>query len=243
MKLANNLNGLVWYHALSMDLLLETSFTALSYKECDLFFLRNITTIHTDASPEAQSRLFANMLLWSVRHEIYEMSQIWSENLFESFSGDRENSPNQTFTGLRVMEALVLQLVYAIEDRDSTLFVHFDDEIKKIEKQLKSATEISKYFKERFELHRLHFKVVKKFESKSLRKLERLEKMSVKNQNFNASNLIKHTKKLWKRELPDEIEHFWINHSPEVNSLYLNDFSLPERIFPFSLPLPKTVNF
>lgn len=238
MTLAKNMNGLIWYHALSLDLLLETSFTVVSCKDCDLFFLKNITTFHKDSTHEAQSRFFANMLLWSVRHEIYELAQIWSENLLMCFSMERERSINQTFTGLRVMEAFTLQLVYAIADRDSTLFEHFDKEMKKIEIQMEPAVEISKCFRERLELHRLHFRQVKNFESKSLEILERLKSTAIKEQKFNVVNLIGHTAKLWRHELPEFIENFWINHSMK-DSLNLNEISIPEQIFPFSLPLSK----
>lgn len=243
MRIANNMNGLVWYYALGLDLLMETSFTAVSYKECDLFFLKHLTTFHKVSSSEAQSRFFANMLLWSARHGIYEMVQVWTENLLLSFDIDREKSINQTFTGLRVMEALTLQLVYAIDHRDSTLYAYFNGEVKKIEKRLSVAVEVSKCFKERLELHRIHFKLVKKIDRNSLHKLERLKETSIKNQNFTTFTIINHSQGVWRREYPIEIEKFWINHSTDENPINLIDITLPERIFPFSLPLPQSEIF
>lgn len=183
------------------------------------------------------------MLLWSVRHEIYEMTQVWSENFLLSFEIDRNHSVNQTFTGLRVMEALTLQLVHAINDRDSTLFAHFTDEVNKIDKRLSKAVKVSKCFKERFELHRMHFKLVNKFDIKLLKKLDKLKKTAIKSQNFTTFYLLNHMGKVWRGELPAKIEKFWNNHSTKENSLNLQDISLPVRIFPFSLPLPKSENF
>lgn len=242
MKFTNDSNGLIWYHALCMDMLLDTSLTIIPYETCDQFYMSVLTTRSNDGAHEALARFFANLLLWNIRHNIQEMAHMWMNQLETCFSIEVESSFNNMFTGLRVMEALTIQLSLSIADRNLTLFEHYDNEMLKIIKVMRLALKCNKYVVERFELHRIHFELVKKFDMKHLKKLGKLMDKALKSKNYCAYDIIKHSGRSWENKLISD--HFWINQSTCYNQINLNKFiSKTDRIFPFSLPIPKSGNF
>lgn len=244
MRYMNDRNGLIWYYALSMDMLLDTSLTVETYEACDKFFLNEITTFHKDGEPEAKSRFFANLLLWCVRHKVDEMAQIWQEHLNTMhYKLESRSSLNSTFTGLRIMEALTLQLSFVIEDRNMDLFEYYDEELKGLIKLMNSKSRISNCFSERFELHRIHLKLVKKFDANHFKKLNKLMDQALKKKNNCSYDIIKHNQRSWTCQLPAEAQNFWMKHSTASNRLNLCMMVFPDRIFPYSLPIPKSGNF
>ena len=244
MKFTNDKNGLIWYHALCLDFILDTSLTIIPYDACDQFYFNEKLSFWKEGCPEALSRFFANLLLWNIRHGIHEMANVWMEKLKSAFSTGVESSFNSTFTGLRVMEALTIQLSNSITDRNLTLFEHYDKEINLISKVMKSALKCSNCFIERYELHKIHFELVKKFDERHLSRLDKLMDMAIENQNHCAYDIIKHSKRAWKNELRSELHYFWINYSTQQNQINFNTFSYSnDRIFPFSLVIPKSGNF
>lgn len=243
MKVMNDKNGMIWYHALCLDVLLDTGFTIVSYEDCSQFYLKEITTIRQDGTPEALSRFFANLLLWSIRHGVFEISQVWLAHLKQFFTMEPHGSLNNVFTGLRVIEALILQLAFAIEDRNIELFTYFDQKLKGLTRIVKIALKVPNCFKERFELQLLHFELVKRFKKKNLKQLKNMKEKAVKNLNYLSLELIKHSERTWKCELTPAIRNFWINHSSKANAISLSQIDFPDRIFPYSLPIPKSGSF
>lgn len=238
MKFTNDKNGLIWYHALCLDMLLDTSLTITPYEACYQFYLSEITTLWVDGHPEARARFFANLLLWNVRHEVYEMAHVWAGKLETCFSIEAESSFNNTFTGLRIMEALTIQLSHALVDRDLTLFEHYDREMQQIIKWMEAATRNCNCFADRFHLQRIHFELVKKFDEKLLSKLDKLMNMAHKNKNHCAYDMIMHHKRAWRNELRTDVHNFWTNHSTIGSQIELGKLaSTTDRIFPFSLPI------
>lgn len=243
MKLIDNKNGILWYHALGMDMLLDTSFTIVPYMTCHHYFLNERTTIHKDGTSESLARFFANLLLWCIRHDIHELAQMWMKNLAMCFAIEPHCSINNTFTGLRVLEAHTIQLAFAIKDRNIDKFQHFNNEIKQFLKMMKLALKTSNCFGDRFELHKLHFELVKRFSEKRLKKLDKLLSMALKNKNYCAYDIIRHTQRSWKCELTLKMQEFWISSSSKENAVNLNKFVFVDRILPYSLPIPRSGNF
>lgn len=244
MKFTNNKNGLIWYHALCLDMLLDTSFTIVSYETCENFYTEEISTLRKDGHQEARARFYANLLLWNIRHKIHEMAEVLMINLATCFSIEGENSFNNTFTTLRVLEILTIQLSDSIVDRNMILFEFYDKELQSIIKLKSSASKYSNFFAERLELHRIHFELVKKFDVKHLCKLDKLMEMALKSKNHCAYDIIRHSKSCWKHELRRELYYFWINHSTKTTELNFHKLmNIDNRIFPYSLPIPKSGNF
>lgn len=243
MKFTDDKNGIIWYHALSMDMMMDTSLTIVSYDTCEQYYLNEVTTFHKDGTPESLARFFSNLLLWSIRHRIHEIAQVWMKNLALCFSIEPKSSINNTFTGLRVMEAFTIQLLIADKNRNLDLFQYFNNEMKKIIIMMSLPLKNSKCFVERYELHRIHFDIVKKFKEKRLKELDEILNMALTNKNYCAYDIIKHTQRSWKCELPTNIQDFWINHTSKENEINLSKCSYNDRIFPFSLPIPRSGSF
>lgn len=242
MKNDKNENGLIWYHAMCLDVLLDTSFTVKSYYDCQNYCLQKTTTFNNDENSEAKSRLFANLWLWCVRHNDQETSLIWKKKFLECYNYE-QSSLNNTFTGLRVMEALTVQLAFDIEGGSMVSLNESENELKDVIKLIKSAVKISNCFFERFELHRIHFAQIMQFKQKRLKQLDKLMNMALKHQSYYAFNLIKHTQRSWRHQLVPWMKNFWLNHSTNDDLLNLSQISIIDRAFPFSLPIPKSGNF
>lgn len=236
-------NGLIWYYALSLDMLLDTGFTVETYETCEQYFFKEVTNFHQDGEKEAKSRFFANLLLFSARHGVYEMTQVWFQNLEQCYQLDHYGSLNSLFTGLRVMETFTLQVSFAIEHRNMVQFMHYDRELEKLVKILKSAIKISNCFVERFKLHQLHFSLVKDFDQKKLKCLKLLQKRAVKQLDYLALDHIKHAHRSWSNDLSPAHHNFWLNHSTSGSSIDLHQVEYAHRVFPFSLPIPKSESF
>lgn len=235
MKSTNNKCGLIWYHALCMDMLLDTNYTIVTYEDCDKFYLSSILTVDKSAYPEAHSRFFVNLCLWNFRHGFDKIAQALKDELLALHLS---SSINDTFTGLRVMEALTLQLARAIESYDLNLMMKLDDALQRVIKSMASSLKTTKFNTERFKLHRLHFQLVENFDESRFSQLEKLKVKALKNRNFYAVDLITHTLNFWQNKLSENIKNFWLHHSTTDNPLKLSQISTVNQIFPFSLSIP-----
>lgn len=141
------------------------------------------------------------------------------------------------------METFTLQISLAIEHRNMVQFMHYDRETEKLIKIIKSAIKLSNCFVERFELHQLHFSLVKNFDRKKLKSLEQLEESAVKQLDFLALDQIKHARRTWSNESSPGQCSFWLDHSTSESSIDLHRVDFAHRVFPFSLPIPKPESF
>ena len=236
-------NGLIWYYALCMDVNLDTCFTIVSYEDCCKYYKQEMTTFYQDGTPEARSRFFANLYLWTVRHGIREMAEVWFGHLKQCYLIDANSSLNRFYTGIRVFEAMTIEMVYATDVRNVTKFIYFNDELEALIKTMRLALKVCNCFIERFELHELHFNLVKSFQNDGMKDFKRLERNAVENLNFLSLDIIKHTRRSWTCELAPADQNFWINHSTKAKAMYLDGVAFSDRIFPYSLPIPKSGSF
>lgn len=243
MTSSRDMNGLVWYHALCMDLLLDTCYSIKSYDECAQFYNDELVHFQDEGRTEATSRFLANLSLWCARHENHEASQTWIRNLSTCFSLEPKSSMNNMFTGLRVIEGLSLQLVFAIEGRSAVLTRQHDEELQKVVHAMRLTLKVCSRFEERFELHLTHLSLIKNCESDQLKKLAKLSEKAIKSQDYYACDLIKHNLRSWRSELPPAIKHFWAKHSKADDALELTQITYSDRVFPYSLPIPTSGNF
>lgn len=236
MKSKHDKNGLIWYHALSLDFLLDATMTIIPYETCHQFYYSEMTEWDESVDlREASARFYANCLLWNFRHKVYNIAGIWKEKLSVCLKDiQSQSSVHSASTVVRYMEALTLHLVSAIDDENIKLIKHLENELKDV---TKSASKLSNLSSERFELHELHRQMLIKITDTSLQRIEKLKESAQRNKDFLTLDIIKHTHRLWLGELPLKIENFWINHSTQQRALGVNDLFATDRVFPFSLPL------
>lgn len=235
MKAKNKINGMIWYHSMCLDLLLDATLTVVSYEDCCRFFMSQMAKF-SGFDREACSRFYANCMLWNMRHGCFEVAMYWKRKLLNEFVFKKENSITGTLTGLRLLEVLALEMVYYIEIEDEEAFLKVETEIEVVTQLVSMGVKNSNLYKERLKLHRLHFKMLKNFDVKEIEKLKNLEKQALKSKDFLAIGIIKFTDLCWRQKLSANIENYWLHHSTEKTSLNVHQISSSDRLFPFSLP-------
>jgi hypothetical protein len=224
-----------------MDMLLDTSFTILSYADCEEFFLGKPSWFADRVMSKSCNRLVANIMLWRVRHQIYDDTTFWISKLTDKRA--TEPSMSSVFTGLRIMEILTLHLAHALDKRDSTGVTLFKDKLRRQTKKLSAEMRVVKCFYERFVLHQVHSAMVEEYNTKHLKTLEKLLGVALRNKNFCSHDIIKHTLRCWRLEVSPEVKSFWVRHSVKENPLDLFKVPFHERVFPYSLPIARSGNF
>ena len=236
-KSANDKNGLIWYHAMCLDVLLDVTMTILPYETCCEFFEAKITEIPTKSRHEACSRFYANCMLWNMRHGYHVVAKVWKRKLMETFEISRVDSITGTFTGLRLLESLTLEVAFLISTKNSIELKNVENELKFVSKLVTAGVKDSNLFAERLKLHRLHLKLVKTYKTKNLEKLEKLEESAIKSKDFLALDIIKFTQLAWNKKLGQNVRNYWINHSTTFGGISVDQLSNSDRVFTFSLPL------
>lgn len=109
--------GITWFYALSLDVLLDTSFTIVSPGQCMTFYMENRDVLSYLNDQFAITRFYANMWLWCVRTKLWASAHVFYAKVKESFDMCKYDSSLNTMTSLRVLEALILTLVKSVENR------------------------------------------------------------------------------------------------------------------------------
>lgn len=233
-KFTNNKSGILWYHALCLDVLLGTSFTIVPYETCNEFYENEIEIFNENCEVEGQARFYVNCLVWNLRRGNRETAKVWKSKLTEVLDINHETSITRTFTKLRFYEALILEFSDAIETKNEKLMKNIENEMKIIRKKLKIEVKIPNFQAERFELLQIFYNKLKNSDENFSEKLENLENSSIKSKDYLALDMIKHTQRLWSHQLPPSIVNFWMNHSTAKTSITFDYLMTSERIFPFS---------
>jgi hypothetical protein len=127
-------NSLIWYHALSLDFLLDTTLTITPYEVCNQFYQNEMTSLIGNDHYEASARFCVNCWLWNLRHGRHETAKVWKEKLVNCLEIYSHSSITSTFTTVRVVEALTLQLAFVIEERNMDLTKTVESELKTVKK-------------------------------------------------------------------------------------------------------------
>lgn len=241
-KSANDKNGLIWYHAMCLDFLLDTTMTILPFQSCCEFFVAEMTEEPTKSRQEACARFYANCLLWNMRHGCHVAAKFWQRKLMKIFEVNKVDSITGTYTGLRLLESLTLEVASFISTRKITELRNVENELKFVSKLVTAGVKNSNLFAERLKLHRLHLKMVKTYNMKNLAKLEKLEESAIKSKDFLALGIIKFTQLAWNKKLSENVRNYWINHSTNHAAISVDQLSASDRVFTFSLPLTFKIN-
>lgn len=161
----NDHDAMIWYYALCMDMMVDINFKIVSYETCYQWYSDRKASL---VLSEGLSRFYANMFLWATRRKLYENAQKWMEWSLNSFNV--ENSFVNSFTGMRIMEALTLMLHASLTSKNVEKQFYLSGELKNIILLLENNVKAQNYFRERFELHRKHAKTILKPENYFSRK-------------------------------------------------------------------------
>lgn len=226
---------MIWYHAMCLDLLLDATMTVVPYEACRQFYLTEMADLTEKTHPKACARFYANCMLWNMRHGDYEIAEFWKKKLMKEFEVSKANAIIETVTGLRLIESLTLEASRFIGN--DTKLQEIENELDNVAKLVKFGVKHAKLFAERAKLHRMHLKMVKKFNEEKFEKLDKLEDGALKSLDYLTADIIKHTKKVWEGRLRMNVMNFWVNHSTQRDPLTIFQLFFSGRVFPFSLPL------
>lgn len=225
MRYHNNKNGLIWYYAMAMDLILDTCHGIITYEECLNFYFAQISTEH-NLNGEAVRRFIANLWLWSIRNDMRERCERLMEKLHARFELKAQSSINDTFTGLRVIEALS---IHYQKEKTLSFKSSLGIMIEQYLNILKYGVNTSKRcFISRLLLHELHFEMMnKKFpENYFIARLSKLEAKSLAMEDHFTFNYIRFLKfNLYK----SDGKNWWIefNLKSPLNPQQIVHFLLP----------------
>lgn len=172
---SNEIYGLIWYHALAMDFLLDTGNALETYENCEKFYFQNVS--NREIEDESSVRLEANFQTFLSRlHQHGRRRELSSmTKLKKTFKLERNSAMNKIFTALRLYESS--------DDRDFR---------ETIEKDLKKLKNFPQFLRVRFSLLKIQRKSMITTKSNILKRLDDLKNRSIHNRNFLCVDLIKH---------------------------------------------------
>uniref|UniRef100_A0A182M8Z2 Guanylate cyclase domain-containing protein n=1 Tax=Anopheles culicifacies TaxID=139723 RepID=A0A182M8Z2_9DIPT len=256
--------GQIWYYAICLDVLLDTSCCIESYRRCENFYFKNRESFLTQRNGFASARLFANLWLWCVRYGAWVAADNWLVLLRENFALSVHDSTININTAIRIVEGMVLTLIYHIEARNTAQIRRVRACIETLLGSVEQALSINRNHVARFELMRIYYRQVVDPDGGDVRRqLATAAKRAQSRNDHLCHDHIQHTAKFWYRELPPALETFWLDHAAgsdridgasrnqsfAAGSLFgisneqLYDYGScimnHERIYPYSMPLPR----
>ncbi|XP_058818168.1 adenylate cyclase type 10-like isoform X3 [Topomyia yanbarensis] len=254
-------SGRAWYYAIALDILLDSSCCIETYKSCESFILKNCEAIGYERDAYAVTRLYADLWLWCVRYDAWETADTWMNKLQEVFVLTPHDSMINVHTAIRVLEGFILTLVSKVEARSILAIVRLQGEIEKLLENIEDALDISKCHEAKYRLLEVYYNEVTHPSVSTLNKLAKLRKLAISRNDHLCAEKILHTMQYWRCELSPKIETFWLDHcsnesvtiendvrddestSTEYRYNYTNCILNYERIYPYSLPLPRARYF
>ncbi|XP_049548290.1 adenylate cyclase type 10-like [Anopheles darlingi] len=270
--------GYIWYHALCLDTLLDTSCCIEPYRACENFYFQNRDCFVAPSDPLASGRLFANLWLWCVRYGAWVAADNWLTLLQERFVLSAHDSTINVHTAIRLAEGMILTLIYHIEARNTLMIERVRSSIEELLASIEQALRISRNHIAKYELMCIYYRqvVAPRTMVALRRRLAEAGKRATTRNDLLCLEHIRHTAKFWHRELPAALETFWLDHAAgsernydecdsggkqgkrsfSVRSLELRNSSSAghsneqlydyascilnhERIYPYSMPLPR----
>lgn len=137
------------------------------------------------------------------------------------------------------MEALNLQMIRSIDTRNVNSFQYYENEMKKIMRTMKVLVDATKCLQARYQLLMTYFHHLKKVDNKNIEKLIKLKELALKMNDYCTYDILLHTIQLWKCKLPNHAKTQWEDQGRNVYDLFYSD----DRIYPFSLEIPKSGQF
>ena len=111
--------GHIWYYAICLDVLLDTSCCIETYRRSENFYYKNRESFLAQRDGFASARLFANLWLWCVRYGAWVAADNWLALLRDHFVLSAYDSTININTAVRILEGMVLTLINHIEARNT----------------------------------------------------------------------------------------------------------------------------
>ncbi|XP_063706141.1 adenylate cyclase type 10-like [Culicoides brevitarsis] len=238
--------GLTWHYALCLDILLDASFMIVPFHVCMTFYMENIEILSHLQDPFGISRFYSNMWLWCVRTKSWASAQIFYENIQKKFNLSIYDSSDNLMTAIRVLEALILTFLRAMETRNLVSMEEIETEIRKLMKSIEEALVDKNYHGERFILLRTYFSQITNYKllDQNLFVLRTTASNCLITGNFYIYEMICHHIRAWSKSLPSEFETFWTTFATEKHDerySYEEWCKTGKRLFPFTLPMPTII--
>lgn len=80
---------------------------------------------------------------------------------------------------------------------------------------------------------------MKKYKKKNITKLNKALQLARDCNDLLCVDILLHNIKAWKREIPNDLYYFWLNHSDATNAYDWKEYYNDNCVYPFTLPLPK----
>uniref|UniRef100_A0A182KCB6 Guanylate cyclase domain-containing protein n=1 Tax=Anopheles christyi TaxID=43041 RepID=A0A182KCB6_9DIPT len=259
-----NPTGHIWYYAICLDVLLDTSCCIESYRRCENFYFKNRESFLAQRDGFASARLFANLWLWCVRYGAWVAADNWLVLLREYFVLRSYDSTININTAIRIVEGMVLTLINHIEARNTGQIRRVRASIETLLGSVEQALSTNRNHVARFELMRIYYRqVVDPAAGNVRRELAAAAKRAHLRNDHLCHDHIQHTAKFWHRELTPALENFWLDHAAGsdrsdgasrsqsfavgtsfgMSNEQLYDYAScilnHERIYPYSMPLPR----
>lgn len=193
--------GLIWYYALSMDMLLDSYHNIITYDECDKFYLEILSTTISEKYARAYERFLANFSLWSIRNNLLEKSELIIHNMRNNFSIRVSSNVNDIFTAIRLLEILTMHVKDDVVKGNMENAVHILNKAKVLLNDIRKKNKISQCFDELLKFYQICLDNATKFELSSIIQLFVLEKRVIKKKDFYSLNLIRKKRLAWSKKL------------------------------------------
>nr|XP_040234434.2 adenylate cyclase type 10-like [Anopheles coluzzii] len=257
--------GHIWYYAICLDVLLDTSCCIETYRRSENFYYKNRESFLAQRDGFASARLFANLWLWCVRYGAWVAADNWLALLRDHFVLSAYDSTININTAVRILEGMVLTLINHIEARNTAQIRRVRASIETLLGSVEQALAVNRNHVARFELMRIYYRQVvdPRAGGTVRRELAAAAKRAHQRNDRLCHDQIEHTAKFWQRELTPALENFWLDHAAGsdrsdgasrnqsfaagpafgIGNEQLYDYAScilnHERIYPYSMPLPR----
>ncbi|KAF5292379.1 hypothetical protein FQA39_LY03413 [Lamprigera yunnana] len=235
-----DISGKTWFHALSVELQIETGYALLSFQKSERFYKIEEDALKHIRNSDAEKRFYVVMWLWYVRNEDWEAATVWYLKIQNFRTTYAVESLNDLFTSLYFFEGLLIYLVEKINRRNIQAITEIHNEIYSLCRIMDNACKIIKVIIPRYLHLKAYFKYIQNLETKAFQLLEKAKGFALKYGNELELAWIGHSKKAWSHNLSVVLLNYWKKHCQGDNSLDYDEEELNEgKLGLYTLPTPK----
>ncbi|KAJ2948304.1 hypothetical protein O0L34_g7541 [Tuta absoluta] len=238
-----DLSSETWYHFYAVTILLDTGYCVESYSTCEKFYIKQGDAILRAKTPEAAWNFFVVMWLVTLRVGAWERAILWEDKIKEILPSEYLNTELNLMLLSRLVEAVIIQLVSELDNRNFKKTVMLEKAVKFIFKKVNPLLKNKPMYKPRFMMKLAYFHRVMNKEASAFRYLNKANELSKEYGNTFLMIWIEHTKQHWKGRLSVKLKDYWTEHVEAHCMLdYKNFDPITSQIVPYTLPLPRDFN-
>lgn len=182
-----------WYYALCMDLILDTgNESVIEYDACWRRHLEELSSFKNYDShySEAYARFLTNFWIWNMRIGNIDLGRLLMPRVFGYYK--EMSSLCNIFTGIRIVDGLILQLWVSIQARNLIEFRNLVELTTIFMVRMRKITRNHSWFSDRLQLCEIHFKIISelKVKSRHLHRMSRLEKRALQRKDYYTASKV-----------------------------------------------------